>query len=35
MQSSIDEEDEKVEIGDQELDEDGAPAVINRRMIRT
>ena len=33
MESSVDEEDEKEM--EAQLDEDGAPAVVNRRMIRT
>ena len=33
MESSVDEEDEKMI--DEQLDEDGAPAIVNRRLIRT
>ncbi len=33
MESSVDEEDEKEM--EAQLDDDGAPAIVNRRMIRT
>jgi hypothetical protein len=32
--SSVDEEEDEKEV-EAQLDEDGAPAVVNRRMIRT